>query len=324
MGFSDYLSTAFPGIRITSGKRDPNSALGRANPKSYHNVGMAWDVAPIPGMTFDQYKSRVEQDGWNVREAIDEVNHPSKHATGPHWHMAVDGRKEQQPMAGTGLASLMQGIYPMAQKEQQPSGLASLLPLDTPMQQAIVPGDQQGVPPLPQMPGMKPKGRGTANDIMGSIFDALAAAGGAQPVYWPGVVDQQQRDEQGRQRLAERQAEREARLAETMRPRVETIGNQIGLVDPRTGSFNPTYTAPQAERTGETERLIAQWAELPENDPRKAMIARALRGSTYDPTVYQPKEDYQTAKRIEVKRTAPGKAPSASPAAKLPSGFILD
>jgi len=214
MGFSDYLSTAFPGIRITSGKRDPNSALGRANPKSYHNVGMAWDVAPIPGMTFDQYKSRVEQDGWNVREAIDEVNHPSKHATGPHWHMAVDGRKEQQPMAGNSLASLMQGIYPLAQQEQQ--GLASLLPLDTPLQQAIMPGDQQGVPPLPQMPGVKKPGAfsqgGKGWQIMGIIGDALQAAGGGRPTYMPFVQEQQQLETEGRQRLAERQAERAATM----------------------------------------------------------------------------------------------------------------
>jgi len=231
MGFSDYLSTAFPGIRITSGKRDPNSALGRANPKSYHNVGMAWDVAPIPGMTFDQYKSRVEQDGWNVREAIDEVNHPSKHATGPHWHMAVDGRKEQQPMAGTSLASLMQSAYSPPQQKvagldvSQPTSLASYLqaPLTN---EALKPAQMPQQPSFVEMApvaGVKPKGRGTANDIMGSIFDALAAAGGAQPVYWASVLGDQQEQKQqgfrqqqleteGRQRLAERQAERAATM----------------------------------------------------------------------------------------------------------------
>ena len=217
MGFGDYLSTAFPGVRVTSSKRDPNSRLGRANPKSFHNVGQAWDVAPIPGMTFDQYKARVQQDGWNVREAIDEVKNPSRHATGPHWHMAVDGRKEQQPMAGNGLAGLMQGIYPMAQQEQrQPQGLASLLPLDTPMQQNVMPGDQPAMPQMEGLPGVKPKGRGTANDIMGSIFDALAAAGGGTPTYWSNVLEGQRRDEQGRQRLSERQAERQAMMQQWM------------------------------------------------------------------------------------------------------------
>ena len=209
MGFGDYLSTAFPGVRITSSKRDPNSRLGRANPKSFHNVGQAWDVAPIPGMTFDQYRDRVKADGWNVREAIDEVNHPSKHATGPHWHMAVDGRKEQQPMAGNGLASLMQGIYPMAQQEQQPpTGLASLLPMDTPLQQNSAPEQ------LAPMPGVKGPGAfstgGKGWEIMGIIGDALQAAGGGRPTYMPMVQEQRQLETEGRQRLAERQAERQA------------------------------------------------------------------------------------------------------------------
>lgn len=226
-------------------------------------------------------------------------------------------------MAGNGLASLMQGIYPLAQQEQQqPTGLTSLLP--PPQQQSVMPGDQ---PPFPQpdgLPGMTPKKRGTANDIMGSIFDALAAVGGGTPTYWSNVLEGQQRDDQGRQRLAERQAIREEKLAEAMRPRVEQIGNQFGILNPQTGAFNPTYTAPQDARTGETERLIEQWGTLPDSDPRKAMIARALRGSTYDPTVYQPKEDYQVAGRIRVKTTAPGKAPAKPAAAKLPTGFILD
>ncbi|MCB4862354.1 hypothetical protein K7W03_22440 [Sphingobium sp. PNB] len=291
---------------------------------------MAWDVAPIPGMTFDQYRDQVKQDGWNVREALDEVNHPSKHATGPHWHMAVDGRKEQQPMPTT-LGSLMQSapIYAQQPQQQSPS-LASYLqaPLtNEQLQPAQMPDPSAGFVEMTPVAGVKPSTWGQGGkgwQIMGIIGDALQTMGGGRPTYAPFIQEQQQLETQGRQRLAERQAEREARLAEAMRPRVETIGNQIGLLDPRTGTFNPTYTAPQAERTGETERLLDMWNKLPDSDPRKAMIARALRGSTYDPTVYQPKEDYQTAKRIEVKRTAPGKAPSASPAAKLPSGFILD
>lgn len=222
MGFGDYLSTAFPGVRVTSSKRDPNSRLGRANPKSFHNVGMAWDVAPIPGMTFDQYKARVQQDGWNVREAIDEVKNPSRHATGPHWHMAVDGRKEQQPMAGTSLASLMQGAYSPPQQKvagldvsQQPS-LASYLqaPLtNEALQPAQMPNPSAGFVEMAPLPGVKPStfgkgGRGW--EIMGIIGDALQAAGGGRPTYMPMVQEERQLETQGRQRLAERQAERKA------------------------------------------------------------------------------------------------------------------
>src|SRR3546814_11385170 len=126
MAFSDYLAQTFPGVRITSSKRDPNSTLGRANPKSWHNVGKAWDTAPVKGLSFDEYVDRIKRDGWDVLEALDEVNNPSPHATGPHWHVAVGDRKEPQV---NNLASLMSGIYPMAnqQQQQQPTGLAELL-----------------------------------------------------------------------------------------------------------------------------------------------------------------------------------------------------
>lgn len=257
MGFSDYLAQTFPGVRITSGKRDPNSRLGRLNPKSYHNVGMAWDVAPIPRMTFDQYKTRVAQDGWNVREAIDEVKNPSRHATGPHWHMAVDGRKEQQPMAGTGLAALMQNnpalMSPqqfLQQPMQEPS-LASYLqaPLtNETLQPAQMPSPSAGFVEMAPLPGVKPSTWGQGGkgwQIMGIIGDALQAAGGGRPTYMPFVQEQQQMETEGRQRLAERQAIREEKLADAMRPKVEQVGNHLGMLDPRTGAFTPTYSAPQ-------------------------------------------------------------------------------
>lgn len=80
----------FPGARITDNRRDPNSALGRANPRSWHNKsGAAVDMAPIPGVTFEQMVARVKAQGYQIIEAIDEVNHPSAHATGPHWHIVI-------------------------------------------------------------------------------------------------------------------------------------------------------------------------------------------------------------------------------------------
>ena len=229
--FGDWLAQG--GFQVTGGRRDPNSRLGRANPKSWHNRGQlydegfgAFDVRPRKDMTFDQFRQKAEADGWNVREAIDEVKNPSRHATGPHRHMAVDGRKEQQPMA-TSLSSLMQNnpadqppkVAGMAVPGAEPMSLASYLqaPLtNEPLQSAIMPGDQPEPEfvPMSPLPGVKPKGRGTANDIMGSIFDVLAAAGGGQPTYWAGVLDHQQRDEQQRQELAERQAAAAQKQAE--------------------------------------------------------------------------------------------------------------
>ena len=201
-GFDEYLRQQFPGVRITSGRRDPNSRLGRANPRSYHNQGMAWDTAPIEGLSYDQYVDRIKQDGWNVLEARDEVTNPSKHATGPHWHVAVSGRKEQPQV--NNLASLMQGVYPMAKQEmQQPTGLADLL-----AQNAIQPTYAPLEAPQVNLP--KP-GRGKANDILGSIFDAMAAFGGAQPQYWAGV-NEDQKLEQMLALQQQRKADRDAAL----------------------------------------------------------------------------------------------------------------
>lgn len=212
MGFADYLSQTFPGVRITSGKRDPNSALGRANPRSYHNVGMAWDVAPIEGMTFDQFRNRIGQD-YNVKEAIDEVNNPSRYATGPHWHIAVGGRKEAQPVANT-LVDMMTQRLPFGAGSIMPQsqGLASMLqqPLSNEqLQPAQMPDPTAGFVEMAPLPGVKPSTWGQGGkgwQILGIIGDALQTAGGGQATYAPAVAQQQALETEGRQRLQQAQA----------------------------------------------------------------------------------------------------------------------
>lgn len=83
----------FAGARVTQNRRDPNSSLGRANPNSWHNrSGAAVDVAPIRGMSFDQFVKRIEGAGYRIIEKRDEVRNPSRHATGPHWHVVIGER----------------------------------------------------------------------------------------------------------------------------------------------------------------------------------------------------------------------------------------
>jgi hypothetical protein len=78
---------------ITQNKRDPNSALGRKNPNSWHNhTAGAVDIRPIPGMTFEQAKRKIEKAGYPLIHWKDEVNKPSSHATGPHWHFVLGQR----------------------------------------------------------------------------------------------------------------------------------------------------------------------------------------------------------------------------------------
>lgn len=84
------ISSLFPNARITSGYRGPSHPLSKKNPQSYHaqTVG-AVDVAPIPGVTFEEYVSRIRNAGYRIIEAKDEVRNPSKYATGPHWHVVI-------------------------------------------------------------------------------------------------------------------------------------------------------------------------------------------------------------------------------------------
>lgn len=85
---AQVISAVFPDAVITDAERDPNSALGQANPDSYHVQGDgAVDVRPIPGVTFEEFISKLKSEGYEIIEAIDEVNNPSGHATGPHWHV---------------------------------------------------------------------------------------------------------------------------------------------------------------------------------------------------------------------------------------------
>lgn len=94
------VKSLFPTARITSTKRSPMSKLGRANPRSYHNIGKAIDIAPIPGVKFKDYVRSLENAGLNIVEAIEEVGKGrSKHATGDHWHVAyeVKGKAPKAP-----------------------------------------------------------------------------------------------------------------------------------------------------------------------------------------------------------------------------------
>lgn len=85
----NLVKSLFPTARVTSTKRSPTSVLGRKNPRSYHNIGRAIDIAPIPGIKFKDYVSSLKNAGLDVVEAIEEVGKGrSKHATGDHWHIA--------------------------------------------------------------------------------------------------------------------------------------------------------------------------------------------------------------------------------------------
>lgn len=106
----------YPSARITQVERDPNSALGKANPGSYHNhTRGAVDVAPIPGMTFEQYVQGYRDQGYPVLEAKNEVGAGrSAHATGDHWHIVLGRREKPAGKAMTGGGAKAPKAIPVA------------------------------------------------------------------------------------------------------------------------------------------------------------------------------------------------------------------
>lgn len=105
------------------------------------------------------------------------------------------------------LASLMQGAFPQPGPYSTPGigdgmpganpmgGLASVLqqgrnPIRVPMQQLD----------MPQMPEIKEK-RPVWKDILGSVLDTIAVAGGRQAGYWPGIQKDQDEAKAARERL---------------------------------------------------------------------------------------------------------------------------
>lgn len=82
----------FPNARITSHTRKAGKA-GKAGGKSWHvKSGAAVDIAPIKGMSFDQWLQYFRNAGYTIIEAIDETipaNRKITGGTGPHWHVVL-------------------------------------------------------------------------------------------------------------------------------------------------------------------------------------------------------------------------------------------
>lgn len=112
------IKALFPKANVTSTYRPGDHPLSKANPQSWHTKShAAVDVAPIPGMTFDQYVREVEGAGYTVIEALNEVGAGrSQHATGDHWHIVLGkGGGGPAPSARRwDLQDLTQKIYAQA------------------------------------------------------------------------------------------------------------------------------------------------------------------------------------------------------------------
>ena len=104
------LKSLFPNS-VFSGARKPDHPLSIQNPESYHNTvngGRAFDTAPIPGITFDQYVARVKKAGFNIVEKLDETTPEAMKkygSTGKNWHIAYGPTINENGVAQDSAAS---------------------------------------------------------------------------------------------------------------------------------------------------------------------------------------------------------------------------
>lgn len=235
---SDVMGTLrklFPSVRVTSAFRGPNHPLTRKNPRSYHAQGSpddprAFDVAPLPGVGFDQFVGKLKGSGLNIAEALDEAKNPSRNATGPHWHIGL-GDKKAVPQSNYG--SYGRPRLPMDLEQRAASFGQGMIP---PPERPYYPEQPQMAPQQPiateqllgglAMPEKKPEtGLFKGNDIaavLGILGDGLMAYGGLQPQFGPGVRQREAKEQEqayDREKFnAELQMKRQERLAKAQEP----------------------------------------------------------------------------------------------------------
>lgn len=185
----DTIQRLFPKARITSGYRGPDHPLTKANPKSWHAKGSpndprAFDVAPIPGVSFDQYIGGLKNAGLNLVESIDEARNPRRHTTGPNWHIAIGDKSKMPapiPSRRQGPSLFPQGYYgadplaPLPEQQQPPQMMPQMQQAPQQMaQSAPIPGKR------------KHKGLYPGKDwqhLLRVLGDSMIAYGGGQPFH---------------------------------------------------------------------------------------------------------------------------------------------
>jgi hypothetical protein len=252
-GLASLLATIkgmYPQAQVTSGYRGPNNPLTQRNPASMHAQGSpgdprAVDVAPIPGMTFDNYVSSVRKAGVPVSQAFDEASHPFPWTTGPNWHIASGAPQVAEPR-------YPQPYYASKRKPQtladinlspRPSfngpNYGEVPGLPTPPIMPMSLGDLGGSISMPQAQAKKPSlfGKGGLGwKVLGVLGDSYSEAWGRPGNYIPQLQHQQDRKDQQeflRQQLDARlQMEREKALQPKPLTQTQQLINEV--MDPNT------------------------------------------------------------------------------------------
>lgn len=249
------LHSTYPQARVTSGYRDPNSPLGRENPRSYHNFGQAFDVAPIPGVSFGDYVNTLKKNGMNVVESLDEASHPAFDTTGPNWHIAFappTGAPPQssggQPVAGAltppyvsmPSRQSLPPAYPLngPNQGQNAPSLGSManqpVSLDTSAMPYAAAPQQYGAPSslgelAASLPGgVRPRSKFSLGNALGIIGDGLMAYSGMKPTYGPFLQEQQVLQQQQNFEREKFNAELRLRMATLLNPGIDTdLGHKL-------------------------------------------------------------------------------------------------
>jgi hypothetical protein len=171
------IQQLFPQARVTSGYRGPNNALTIANPHSLHAQGSpddprAVDIAPIPGMSFQDYVSKLKNSGVQVAQAFDEATHPFPWTTGPNWHIAGGANK---PIS-SGASAMPQSRYPVT--------INGFDPLAPEPQTMPVPMANSAAPSM-SVPAASPVAAKKRGGILGALESVFMPDPGSQ---WAGAL----------------------------------------------------------------------------------------------------------------------------------------
>ena len=121
--------------------------------------------------------------------------------------------------------------------------VASPVPADGPTLGDVIKGLPQG--DLHKKPALFGKD-GVGWKILGVLGDSITAAGGGQPTYGPAMLREHELERERQFDLDKFNYELEAKRQQALAPHLEQVGDTIGMVDGRAGTYQPIYSQPSS------------------------------------------------------------------------------
>jgi hypothetical protein len=142
--------------------------------------------------------------------------------------------------------------------------------------------------------------------LAGIVGDGLAGAAGRPALYTESLIRKREQDQEQNNALERLRAEVELKRQAALAPHVEQVGNALGMVDPTTGAFRQTYTAPSP-----AEQYAAARGFVPGTDDYKKEVQDYLLKGYSDPAMLNrlglidhryDRSDAQLGERLAVTR----------------------